>query len=743
VRCNRWLSALVVFSLLCIGFAGAGVAQAPQPAGQEAAAAAFPVWQTEFAVNPSRAFAELSSRSLAFDSADHPHIAYGGDHLYHAWHDGSSWHTETVDAAWGVGRWASIAIDSGSGYPRIAYYDAVKGNLKYAYRTAAGWTCTDVNTHGDVGQYCSLALDPVSRYPRISYYDVTNSSLCVAIGSCPGGGCTWSTTSVDSAGDVGQYTSIVAEAGKVHVAYRDVTNQCLKYAWWDGSWHTPEQAYAYSGGDSGYFTSIAIDTGFNRPCISHYDQHANKLLLSMRNYSGPGWSTESTSLGGYRTAATTSLLFDGGGAFHIVTGASDGSQAGLRDYPYEYGYGWVAPSTLVAGDHVYGAAAVLGPGNQLRVGYLSFGALGTQRLRYYAAGSPAVTVDQDGEVGWAGNALALDPAGRPHIAYYDAGHARPGYATRQAAGTWTSGLLSGELGGGIGASLAFDAQGRAHVSYYTSAAQMRYAHQEGATWQVETVGVDASPDPMDSRTSLVLDASSGQPRIAFTRNYPYDLYYASYSGASWSAVAPTGSPKGLNPSLALDAAGQPHIAYLNNTRNELMYTYRVCPPIGRCSWYTETVAAPFGYLNPPALAFAPGSAQPSIAYYDEANGDLVFTGRVKLPNNGPIVWFPTTVDSAGDVGAYPSLAFDAQGTPHITYYDATNGNLKHAWRVGSTWYTQIVDSGGDVGTWSSLAAGPCGSLHVSYYDATNRALKYAYVAGSCAGLNLPLVLRRH
>ena len=53
----------------------------------------------------------MSSRSIAVDSNNHPHFAYGGDHLYYAYYDGSSWHYETVDSSPGVGRYASIALD--------------------------------------------------------------------------------------------------------------------------------------------------------------------------------------------------------------------------------------------------------------------------------------------------------------------------------------------------------------------------------------------------------------------------------------------------------------------------------------------------------------------------------------------------------------------------------------------------------------------------------------------------------
>ena len=74
-------------------------------------------------------FEEMSDRSLRLDAAGHPHIAYGSDHLYYAWHDGTTWHLETVDDAPGVGSYASLALDGG-GYPHISYYDSTNEDLR-------------------------------------------------------------------------------------------------------------------------------------------------------------------------------------------------------------------------------------------------------------------------------------------------------------------------------------------------------------------------------------------------------------------------------------------------------------------------------------------------------------------------------------------------------------------------------------------------------------------------------------
>jgi hypothetical protein len=124
-------------------------------------------------------------------------------------------------------------------------------------------------------------------------------------------------------------------------------------------------------------------------------------------------------------------------------------------------------------------------------------------------------------------------------------------------------------------------------------------------------------------------------------------------------------------------------------------------------------------------------------------------------------WFIDTVDSATDVGRHVSVAVDRKsGMTFISYYDATNGDLRLARYVGSggncgpsdAWICETVDSDGDVGQYNSIATtslitlpvtfgseGNVGQynsiatypsanavwLFISYYDATNGALKYA------------------
>ncbi|MBI2891445.1 MAG: hypothetical protein HYY13_11760 [Nitrospirae bacterium] len=102
-----------------------------------------------------------------------------------------------------------------------------------------------------------------------------------------------------------------------------------------------------------------------------------------------------------------------------------------------------------------------------------------------------------------------------------------------------------------------------------------------------------------------------------------------------------------------------------------------------------------------------------VAYYDASNGDLRY-----LSVDTRILYTSVpqreVVDLAGDVGSYTSIAVDAAGHAHISYYDSTNADLKYATNASGAWATQTLDSEGDAGRYSSIAIDPQGGVHIAY-----------------------------
>jgi len=130
---------------------------------------------------------------------------------------------------------------------------------------------------------------------------------------------------------------------------------------------------------------------------------------------------------------------------------------------------------------------------------------------------------------------------------------------------------------------------------------------------------------------------------------------------------------------------------------------------------------------------------PVISYFDATNLDLkvVHCGNTSCSAGNTI----TTVDSTGDVGLYTSIAIGTDGNPVISYFDfAPNFDLKVV-HCGNTLCSSgntitIVDSTNFVGRYSSIAIGSDGNPVISYRDDTNGDLKVAHCGNtSCSSGN--------
>jgi len=114
------------------------------------------------------------------------------------------------------------------------------------------------------------------------------------------------------------------------------------------------------------------------------------------------------------------------------------------------------------------------------------------------------------------------------------------------------------------------------------------------------------------------------------------------------------------------------------------------------------------------------------------NADVSVDCPVDTPLNRPLAPADNTttaVDTAGYVGMYTSITIGADGLPVISYYDATNENLKVAHcndAACTSAATTAVDANGSPGIYTSITIGADGLPVISYYDHSYDRLKVAH-----------------
>jgi hypothetical protein len=95
----------------------------------------------------------------------------------------------------------------------------------------------------------------------------------------------------------------------------------------------------------------------------------------------------------------------------------------------------------------------------------------------------------------------------------------------------------------------------------------------------------------------------------------------------------------------------------------------------------------------------------------------------------------TAVDADGNAGSFPSVAIDAGGGVHVTYFESEAGDLRYAVCVAPcttlNWVAGRVMTAGRVGIGSSLLVDGCGRLHASWIDESAGNVLYGTCAADC------------
>ena len=268
--------------------------------------------------------------------------------------------------------------------------------------------------------------------------------------------------------------------------------------------------------------------------------------------------------------------------------------------------------------------------------------------------------------------------------------------------------------------------------------------------QVEAANsiVVVDPDGVTGATSLALDVS-GRPVVAYhdATNGQLKLVHCNdrnCSGGDESrAAVDSDGDVGSDASLALDAAGNPVVAYYDATNGHLRIAHCNDP---NCSGGNESVVAVdrSGTAGVFTSLELDGAGNPVVSYHDFGNFDLKLV-HCNDPNCAGDDESIVTVDSSGDLGSDTSLVLDATGNPVVSYHDFGNLDLKlvhcnDPYCSGGGESIETVDNDGSVGMFTSLALDATGDPVVSYYDATNHDLELVHCNDrNCSGADESVV----
>ncbi len=281
-----------------------------------------------------------------------------------------------------------------------------------------------------------------------------------------------------------------------------------------------------------------------------------------------------------------------------------------------------------------------------------------------------------------------------------------------------------EIGEGIKPSFAIDQDGVAHVAFLTEAdhGALFYAHNRSGEFEVETVVEGYFYGPID----LALDPS-GEPIIAYHDHQALqfdpalgDEVIAELTESGWqlTTVADDGHD-GWDNSIAVDEAGNWHTAGVDPSQFGSEDGVEYATIVDGVVTVVPVGSGPIKYEFATSIQLD-SSGSPAIAYYNDRDQQL------ELASLGAGGWSVEVVDDKGDSGRYASMAYDADGEPHIAYYVAESpesGTVRHAWKDASGWQIENVGNLQDLRMGhtgarkiTSLAFDQEGGLHLAYSD---------------------------
>lgn len=577
----------------------------------------------------------------------------------------------------------SLRLDA-SGNPVMSYEDNVNNDLKVLH--CGNPTCTLGNklatpdSTGRVGFFSSLALN-ASGNPVVAYLDASLGGLKVLV--CDDPACTTGNIQVLAASPGANPLQLDASGNPV-IAYFASVPPALKVLHCGNPTCTAGNTTAVPDATpfAGQHASLQLDASGN-PVVLYEDGNGTLKLLHCGNPTCTASNTVAIA------SASTSILSSalaldtsGNPVVAWATGSASKDIKVLRCASPS-----CLPNTISAPDTAYNVGqytslALNTSGNPV-VSYYNATARGLRLLlcgnHSCSIGRQIVAPDPAPDVGRY-SSLRLDASGLPVVAYFDDANAalkvlHCGTADCAARNTIeTPDVVSGE-----NVSLELDTSGRPVVAY------------------------------QDRSTGTLKVLRCGNPACS--------------AGAGNSIVKPyTAASVGWNTSLVLDAADNPVISSFDAANADLK--------ILRCGNPTCTTGNTFatpdsgGYVGSFTSLALSASGNPVVSYFGFGVGLKILTCGDPTCSTGNTI---TTPESSPSTGTHTSLALDVSGHPVVSYFDDANGDLKILTCGNATCTinnsTATVDIGGRVGKYTSLRLDAYGTPAVSYYDETNGDLK--------------------
>jgi len=240
---------------------------------------------------------------------------------------------------------------------------------------------------------------------------------------------------------------------------------------------------------------------------------------------------------------------------------------------------------------------------------------------------------------------------------------------------WTSEEVSSNaLFGPVG--IAVDSNNNPHISYAAEGSHqcgggLRIASHDGTGWSTQGIDVGSNRgcdsaiviDENDDIYIAYQDRDDSKLKIATDKSGQWDDYTVN-TGSSPSAMYP-----GYMSSMAMDGQGQLHIAHYDSKDEDLRYSTGV--PNGQ--WTTTVVDSSGNTGRDPSIA-VDAADQPHIVYHTWSGQNLKYASFNAPTSN----WIVTTMASGADVGEGNSIIIDESGVMHVPFNDATSKTLKYA-----------------------------------------------------------------